>query len=406
MIEVVLKILLAHNYYSSSIPSGENQVVADEKDLLKKQGNCVKEFSRHNDEIISSGVAGKIKGAASTPWNPWMAHAMRVEVKRFCPDLVHVHNTFPLISASIFPSIGKRVATILTLHNYRLFCSAAIPMRNGKVCTECLDERSSLPSLKYGCYRNSRVATLPLATSIGLHRLLGTWKDEVDAFIVLSNFQREVMIDAGLPSDKVFVKPNFYSGNPEVIPWSQRKPYAVFAGRLSQEKGVKTLIHAWKKWGVAAPELHIIGDGELRESLEKEAQGLPIIFYGRLSPEETQQQIANSKLLVLPSEWFETFGLTIVEAFAHGTPAAVSNIGPLSSIVTDNKTGIVFEPFSPDSIFNEISAVWNKDGALENLAIEARKEFEKKYTKNVNYEILMDIYQKAISNFNSRIGKG
>lgn len=391
-----MKVLLTHNYYSSEIPSGENQVLIAEKDLLLKNGNHIKEFSRNNDEIKHSGIQGKILGALSTPWNQKMVTMIRNKVEQSKPDIVHVHNTFPLISPAIFHAIGKRAARVLTLHNYRLFCPAAIPMRDGKICTECLDRRSSLPSMIHGCYRNSRVATLPLSFSVSLHQALGTWTKQVDAFICLSEFQRELMIEAGLPREKVHVKPNFYPGNPAVVPWAERKPYVVFVGRLTAEKGVVNLLRAWQAWGTEAPELRLVGAGELRPELERMGKGLPVRFLGQLPAEQAQAEIANARLQILPSEWFEGFPMVVREAFAFGTPAAVSNIGPLPSIVEHGKSGIVFQPANPQSLLQEVCSTWETPGLLERLGKGARAEFESKYTEEANYATLMEIYRKAI----------
>jgi len=363
---------------------------------LIKYGHALETLTRHSDEIRTKGAAGVIQGALATPWNPWMAKAIQKKVDEFKPDVVHVHNTFPLISPAIFHAIGKRAARVLTLHNYRLFCPAAIPMRDGKVCTLCLDKRSSMPAMIHGCYRGSQAATLPLAFSVGLHRALGTWTTQVDAFISLSEFQRELMIKAGLPREKVHVKPNFYPGNPGVIVWPERKPYVVFAGRLTAEKGVVNLLRAWQAWGAAAPELRLIGDGELRPKLEKMAAGLNVKLLGRLSAEQTQAQMASAQLLILPSEGFETFGLVVVEAFAHGTPAAVSDLGPLPTIVEHGKSGIVFEPANPQSLLHEVRTAWETPGLLQRLGQVARAEFESKYTEGASYATLIEIYRKAI----------
>ena len=240
-----MKILLAHNYYGSAAPSGENQVFEAERDLLRQRGNEVDEFVRHSDEIRGKGAYGVLAGALSVPWNPWSVAAMRRKLDSFSPDVVHTHNTFPLISPGIFHAIGNRAARVLTLHNYRLFCPAAIPMRDGKVCTEFIDRRSSAPPMRHGCYRNSRLATMPLAFSVWLRRILGTWTKHVDAFIALTEFQRERMIEAGLPADLVHVKPNFYPGNPSTVAWTDRRSSVVFAGRLTEEKGVLALVNAW-----------------------------------------------------------------------------------------------------------------------------------------------------------------
>lgn len=395
-----LKILFIHNYYGSSAPSGENTVFENEMELMRHHGHDVSTFCRSSDEIRTKGALGMIQGALSTPWNPWSAAAIRRETVRTKPDIAHVHNTFPLLSPSIFYGIGSRAARVLTLHNYRIFCPAAIPMRAGQVCTECLDQRSSCPSLSHGCYRESRLATIPLTCSVSLHRWIGTWKRHVDAFIVFSEFQRKLMVQAGLPDDRVHVKPNFYPGAPQPFPWEKRDKYAVFAGRLSVEKGVEDLIHAWLKWGESAPELRILGDGPLRESLQKMASRLPgakIRFLGQLPPLAAEQQIASSQLLVLPSICFEGFPMVIREAFAYGTPVAVSNIGPLPSIVRNGVSGLIFKARSGESLFHEVSSAWTKSGLLKKLGLGAREEFDTHFNENTNYEMLIKIYNAALA---------
>jgi len=391
-----LRIILGHNFYSSSTPSGENQVFEDEKRLLHKNSHELQFFTRHSDELKEKGPLGVLHGALSVPWNPWMVTAIKDAVETFKPQIVHIHNTFPLISPAIFHAIGHRSARVLTLHNYRLFCPAAIPMRQGQVCTECLDKGSVIPSLLHGCYRGSRLATLPLAFGVELHRALGTWKNEVDAFIALSDFQRELMIEAGLPEKKVHVKPNFYPGSPEIVPWSERQPYVLFAGRLTAEKGVINLLRAWQAWGSSAPELRLAGDGELRLELERMARGLPVRFLGQLSAAATVEQIANARLQILPSEWFEGFPMVVREAFAFGTPSAVSKIGPLPSIVEHGKSGILFQPCNPQSLLHEVRSAWESTELLEELGRGARNEFEMKYTEKANHDTLMAIYQSAI----------
>jgi glycosyltransferase involved in cell wall biosynthesis len=394
-----VKVLLAHNFYGSAAPSGENQVFDAEKALLQLHGHEVTEFTRHSDEIRGRGAWGAVLGALSTPWNPFAAKALKRAVAAQGPDVVHTHNTFPLLSPAIFHAIGHRAARVLTLHNYRLFCPAAIPMREGNVCTDCLDQGSVLPSLANGCYRDSRLATLPLAVNVALHRRLGTWTREVDAFIALSEFQRERMIEAGLPVELVHVKPNFYPGQPLVVPWHERRSSVVFAGRLTAEKGVLALVRAWLAWGATAPELRIVGDGDLRDELERLAATAPMVpirFLGQLAGATAQEEIARACLLVLPSECFEGFPMVVREAFAFGTPAAVSNIGPLPSIVREGKNGVVFEPANPQSLLKTVRTAWETTGDLERLAAEARRSFETLYTEDANYRMLMKVYEQAM----------
>ena len=387
------------------MPSGENQVFEAEQNLLRQHQHQVKTFIRHSDAIVNKGALCTLYGGAVTPINPWTAVSIRHKMKEYQPDVVHVHNTFPLLSPGIFKAIGEKTAKVLTLHNYRLFCPSAIPMRNGRTCTACLDSKSVWRSVVYGCYRGSRTATIPLALSVALHRAIGTWRHHVDAFIALSEFQKQIMIDAGLPAQRVHVKPNFYAGNPVPVPWDQRGEYAVFAGRLSAEKGVEQLIRAWLQWGDEAPELRIAGDGPLRESLERlsiSSADNKIYFLGQMAGSDAEHQIAKAKLLILPSVWFETFGMAVLSGFAFGTPAAVSDIGPLPSIVKDGDSGVVFSPGDVDSLLEKIRTAWETPGYLEELGLGARRAFENIYTEDANYKMLMKIYHAAKENLQAK----
>ena len=402
---MILKILLVHNFYGSSSPSGENKVFEIEKKMLLSRGHQVECFTYHSDTIRNQGIKGLIIGAFTTPWNFKSAKRISNVIDNFQPDLVHVHNTFPLISPSVFHAIGNRAAKVLTLHNYRLFCPAAIPMRNGNICTECLDKRSVLPALRYGCYRNNHLATIPLSLKVWLHRFLNTWKNHVDGFIALTEFQKKTMVEAGLPSEKVHVKPNFYKEKPTIIEWKDRDNAVVFAGRLSQEKGVITLVKAWIKWGGNAPELRIVGDGPLKETLQKMISVEPecnVRFLGQVQSHEAEKHISRAKLVVLPSECFEGFPMVIREAFAFGTPVAVSNIGPLPSIVQDGENGVKFQPRNSLSLLRTVQRIWNSPDELELLGEGARRSFLTKYTEEANYKMLMHIYNIALNQQNKK----
>jgi glycosyltransferase involved in cell wall biosynthesis len=394
-----VKVLLAHNFYGSSAPSGENQVFELEKALLERNGHEVTSFTRTSDRIRASRMLGPIRGALATPWNPWTGREIAHVVSVQRPDVVHAHNTFPLISPSIFSAVGHRAARVLTLHNYRLFCPSAIPLRDGRTCTECLDGRTVRPSLRHGCYRGSRLATLPLAAGVALHRALRLWDRHVDAFIALSEFQRDLMVRAGLPKSRVWVKPNFYPGTPAQVPWSERENSVVFVGRLSEEKGVGHLLDAWLAWGSDAPELRIVGDGPLRQALEvrakANAQGR-ITFLGQVPAAEAEAEIARARLLVLPSVWFEGFPMVLREAFAFGTPAAVSDIGPLPRIVQDGRTGVVFRPGDQASLLAVVRTAWEQ-ADLGRMSDLARREFEENYAEAANHLQLMAIYRQAIA---------
>ena len=400
-----MKVLLVHNRYGSAAPSGENAAFDLERGLLERTGHEVRAFVRHSDDLRARGWLGALQGAAATPWNPWSAGAVRRAVADFGPDVVHAHNTFPLISPAVFPAVGRRAARVLTLHNYRLFCPAALPVRDGLPCTECLDQRSVLPSLRHGCYRGSRAATLPLAAGVALARALGLWRRHVDAFIALTGFQRDLMVAAGLPAERVHVKPNFYPGRPEVTPWAARAPVAVFAGRLSEEKGVRHLLAAWAAWGPSAPALRVVGDGPLRPALEAQARaaGLgQVTFLGQRPAAEAEAEIARARLLLVPSTWFEGFPLVLREAFAFGTPAAVSDLGPLPGLVEQGRAGLVFRAGDAASLLEVVRGAWEAPGALESRGAAARRAFEGRYAEPENAAALQAIYRSAITTQQAR----
>jgi glycosyltransferase involved in cell wall biosynthesis len=396
-----LKILLLHNFYGSSAPSGENTVYLAELDLLQRRGHQVIEFTRHSDEIRNRGLAGAVKGALATPWNPFAAQKLRRTLNTEQPDVMHAHNTFPLLSPAVFRAArGMKTATVLTLHNYRIFCAAGIPMRNAMPCTECLNRQSVIPSLRYGCYRCSRLATLPLSFMIAFHKKLDTWHKDVDAFIPLTDFQRDKMADAGLPKERMHTKPHFYPDPPEPLPWEKHNPKVVFVGRLGPEKGVDLLLDAWNLWGDTAPLLELIGDGPERMKLEASARqpGLSqkIRFHGHLSFEKTQEKMARASLLVLPSLCYEGFPMVIREAFALGVPVVASRLGSLPYLIEDGQNGLLFEPGNSKDLLRVLQKLWRQPEKLSAMGRKARADFDEKYTAAVNYEILMEIYRAAI----------
>lgn len=398
-----MKILLVHNFYGSEAPSGENLVFEAERELLESHGQDVVAYSRHSDEIRGGGLGGLLRGAAATAWNPFARRAVRRLLEKERPDVMHVHNTFPLISPSVFgaggAAEGSKTAVVFTLHNYRIFCASATLSRGGRPCLECLDKGSVLPALRYGCYRGSRAATLSLAAMISLHRRLGTW-GKVDAFVALTDFQRERLAAAGIDGGRVFVKPHFYPDPPDPVPWGERAAKVVFAGRLDEEKGLRSLISAWIEMGAAAPELEIIGDGplwgELVETVGFNGLGGKVRLTAALAFGEVQTRLARARLLILPSLCYEGFPMTIREAFALGTPAAVSGHGAMAALVEDGKTGVHFAPGDAGDLVRAVSGAWGNQETLAAMGEAARREFEEKYTAEANYEMLMEVYEGAI----------
>ena len=287
----------------------------------------------------------------------------------------------------------------MTMHNYRIGCSAGTAVRKDQACTLCLDKKSVIPALRYGCYRESRIATLPVSAMIAFHNAKNTWRNTIDAFITLTDFQRETMVRFGIPSESLFVKPHFLEHPPQPIPWKDRENKAVFVGRLYAAKGIHVLLEAWKRMGKGAPHLEVVGDGPMRAELVRSIQESEasdsVSFLGNVSREEAMNRISRAKLLIMPSLCPEGFPMVVQEAFALGVPVAASNIGSLPYLVAENKNGKLFIPGDAGDILSCVKGLLADDERLRILGESARHEFDEKYTAEKNYIALMAIYRAA-----------
>ena len=392
-----MKILLVHNHYSTDAPSGENSVFESEFQLLKSKGHQIETFEKFNDEINTGSALDSILLGMKVPWNTKSLRQIRSLCEKFKPDVIHTHNTFPLISPSIFNFQGAH-AHVFTLHNYRLFCAAGTPLRNGETCTKCIDEKRSTAAIKYDCYRNNKLATLPVAASIEIHRLMKTWQTKVDLFIAMTAFQKKLLTRAGLPENKIAIKPNFVTSPVEIIPFDQRTNDVIFVGRLTDEKGVQDLIDAWNIWGLNAPKLSIVGDGAERDRYNNTSHNNPRVkFLGMKTKKETMHLISNSKLLILPSRTYETFGLVIAEAFSQKVAVAVSDVGSLQNIAAEGCVAR-FRARSPIDLHQQISKVWNNSELLEKCGLRGHTKYMNEYSAEYNYKKLISLYESAIDN--------
>jgi glycosyltransferase involved in cell wall biosynthesis len=386
-----MKILQVHNFYGSSNPSGENNTVILEANCLRDMGHTVETFYISSDKVINGGIIGTIFAGLGVPWSIRSFINFRKFVKKFQPDIIHVHNTFPLLSPSIYYA-SKKIPYVLTLHNYRLACPAAIPLRDGKVCTLCIDKKNAWYSILYGCYRQSRLATLPLIINIELAKLLNTWNKRLSALLVFSDFQKDILIKYGISKKLFFIKPNFYPEDVKPKNWSDRQDSFLFIGRLSKEKGIVTLLNAWKLLGKDAPRLHIVGNGPEKNWLINESQNLPITVHGFLGEPEKRKILMNSKCLLIPSKWFEGQPATLIEALAYGLVVGVSNIGPLPSFVDNGEAGFIFDVDDYYGLAEKIRDFKLQEKKYESLAIKARTLFEANFMKHHNMILLENIY--------------
>jgi glycosyltransferase involved in cell wall biosynthesis len=384
-----LKILLCHNFYQQ--PGGEDLCFAAEGSLLESQGHQVLRFTRHNDAIVRMK---RFDVAPRTLWNRDTFHGLRELIRRERPSVMHCTNIFPLISpAAYYAARAEGVPIVQSLHNYRLFCLNACFLRNDRVCEDCLGKGVPWPGVLHGCYRSSCTASAVVAAMLSLHRVMRTWVRMVDRYFTLTEFSRRKFIAGGLPAGRLAVKPNFI--DPDPGPGRGQGGYAVFIGRLSPEKGIQTLLSAWRRIGGRLP-LKIIGDGPLAESVKAAAmQTAGIEWLGRRQPREVLALLGEAACLVMPSIVYETFGRTIIEAYAKGTPVVASRLGAMAELVHEGRTGLLFEPGNPSDLAVKIHALLEDREKCIGMRRGARREYEEKYTAETNYRMLMRIYEEA-----------
>ena len=395
-----MKIVMVHNTYQQA--GGEDIVFRNDCESLRSRGHEVVEYLRSNDDVEKFVSIRRLVLAKQTIWASDTRKEFRQLLLREKPHIVHVHNTFVMISPSIYWACrDARVPIVQTLQNYRLMCPGALFLRDEKVCEECL-EHGVWRGVRYGCYRGSRPATAVVAAMLSTHRLLGTWSRLIEYYLAPTEFGRRKYIAGGLPAEKMLVKPNCVQPDPGE--GNGDRSYALFVGRLSTEKGLRTLLAAWTRLRVSIP-LQIVGDGPLRPELEEYArqQGLEsVCFRGRLKGEETMAMMKGARCLVFPSECYEGLPMTVIEAFACGTPVIASNMGAMQDLIADGRTGLHFTPGDAEDLANKAERAWTRAADMAVMGKQARQEYLSKYTAASNYEILMGAYQRAIQNTGAR----
>lgn len=395
----IMKILVAHNFYQQ--PGGEDQCVSAEILMLKNFGQDVAEYFMYNDTISS---ISKLQLAARTVWNWQTYNGLRQLLREQRPQIVHFHNTFPLISpAAYYAARSENVTVVQTLHNFRLSCANGLLFRDDRPCEDCIGRSVPWPAVLHKCYRHSRAASATVAMMLTVHRGIGTWHKVVDAYIALSETNRNKLIAAGLPADKIAVKGNFAYPDPGV--GRGAGGYAIYAGRLSPEKGVKTLLGAWSHLDGKLP-LRIVGDGPLAGAVREAAlNNAAIRWMGQVSLERVYELIGNATALILPSQCYENFPRVLIEALAKGTPVIASKIGAMAEIVDDGRTGLLFQPGNPADLAAKVQCIVANPEALASMRSAARHDFDRHFTVSANHEALMNIYERAIKH-RPRISEG
>jgi glycosyltransferase involved in cell wall biosynthesis len=386
-----MKILVAHNRYQLS--GGEDAVVRDEVELLRRHGHSVELLEQDNGAI--HGLCGKLLASASAFYSFRSRNRMKRAIHDFHPDMLHVHNWFPVLSPSIILEANAAgIPVVQTLHNFRMLCANALLYRNGVVCTDCVGKVLPVSGAIHGCYRGSRTGSAVVTATYAFHRLARTW-DAVDLFIAVSEFEREILVRGGLPAEKVVVKPNFVGSDT----WDAEgttEDSAIFVGRLSREKGIRTLLSAWNTRKIPL-RLKIIGDGPMADEVRAcAALNTGVEYLGVQPPEAVYREMAKARFLVFPSECFETFGRTAAEAFSQGTPVLAADCGAVRELVEEGVTGYRFQPGNVDALVSGTLRFTTIEN-YKRMRTNCRHLFLHRFTAEINYDLLMEIYSKAIA---------
>ncbi len=395
-----MKILLIHNSYQQR--GGEDATFESEYNLLSKGGNDVEKLLFDNKSINS--LSDKISAGIKNVFNPDSAKIIEEKIISFQPQIIHIHNFFPLVSPSVFFIAKKyKVPIVITIQNYRLICSGALLYRNGKICEDCVNKTIPLAGIIHKCYRNSAVQTAAVTFMTSFHKIAGTWKNKVGKYITVAEFGRDKILNSslGLSEDQVVVKPNsvedFGDGD------NNREDYFVYIGRIIEDKGIETLLESLNHFDY---KIKIIGDGPLRGRIEDAALNNKNIEYlGFRDKQFIINTLKKAKGLIFPTLWYEGLPVTVIESFSTGTPVIGSNIGAVKLQITDNYNGFHFSPGDAKDLASRIKYLSDNEQDLKQLYVNARNTYLEKYTPEKNYEQLINIYSDAILNEKEKANK-
>lgn len=381
-----MKILQVHNYYQQA--GGEDTVVAQEKELLEINGHHVTTFYKQNDEIENLTKFQKLRMVKDSTWSKKTYEEVDHVLKNEKIDVCHVHNTLPLITPSIYYACKKyNVPVVQTLHNYRLICTNGLLMREGRICEDCLG-RSAYGAIAKKCYRNSALQTYVVARMLQKNKHMGTWTNQVDAYLCLTEMAKQKFIEHGLPKNKITVKPNFIAIEPKAKKTDEN--YLLYAGRVTENKGLELIK---KLANDLTKTIKIAGDGDMVEELRK----IPTIeILGRKTHDETIELARNAKAILFPTTLYEGMPMTIIEAFALKTPIIATEIGASKSMIRNKVTGLLFPLNSYPDFYNCVRFCLENPIKINKIVEQAYQEYQNNYTPDSNYKMLLSAYQEVI----------
>ena len=394
-----MRVLVVHGRYRSAAPSGENNVVDQESDALRAAGHHVESFDRNSDDISGFSVARKVALPARSMWNEEARRDLGRRLVRSRPDVVHVHNTFPLLSPSVLRACADTSTPVVaTVHNYKLACASGDFFRDGRPCHDCSGTRG-MPGLRHGCYRGSRLATVPVVVGTAVNRR--RWHDLVSAFVFISAAQRDLLQPLGLSPERVFVKHNFVPA--PSLPATPRRSHSVaYVGRLDDAKGIPLLMAAWDQFRDRRPDSHlrlrVAGGGPLSHEVTRwAADRASVDFVGFVPRARASELMAESLAVLVPSQWEETFGLVAVEAMASSVAPVAPASGSFPELVTDREDGYLFPPGDPAGLAAVLTEIDGDPDRARQRGGRGRHTYERRFTQEANVSHLLEIYRFAMS---------
>ena len=403
-----MRVLVVHNRYRSSAPSGENRVVDNEREALTGRGHEVIRFERDSDAIENWSVARKTTLPGRVIWSQEAYRDLRATLADRKPDVVHMHNTFPLLSpAVLYACRAQNTPVVITLHNYRLMCAGGTFFRSraqgepATMCTDCVTG-PAIQAVAHGCYKNSRLATATVVLANTAHRQ--AWRTMVSAYMFISAAQRDLLAGLDLTQERVFVRHNLIPTR-HLTPTTPAGPAhtVIYAGRLDEAKGVRLLMAGWDHYLTTTPNpgltLVIAGAGTLGPEITTWAATRPTVHLaGHADPAQCAQLMSAARAVILPSAWAEPFGLVAIEAMALGVPPVAANHGAFTELITPGVDGTLFTPASPHALAAAITDIDNNPRRYHTYGEQARDTYTKKFDPDRNIDQLLDIYRFAITN--------
>lgn len=388
-----MRILIGHNYYQ--IPGGEDAVARSEIAMLRSFGHEVITYERRNDEIARFDPLRKVAHFLSLAHNKNSYQQLRALLRAQRPEIAHFHNIYYMMTPSVYRACrDEGVPVVQSLHNYRMMCSNALLFRDGHVCEDCI-KKDLWEGVRHRCFRNSSIMTALMAFNLDRLWKKGVWVNDVDRYIVAAEFTRRKYMDRGIPVEKISYKPHFIDLH--ITRRDKDAGYVLYLGRLSQEKGVDTLLEAWRS--LKDIPLKIVGTGPMEEKLKSLAveQGLSNVeFLGFLKERQCLDLLSEATLLVIPSVCYENFPRVVVEAFACGVPVVASRLGSLQELIEEGETGLLFEPGDSKTLVTAVRRCFDNRLKTMHMGHNARGVFEDKYTAKANHQKLVEIYEDVI----------